>query len=66
MLVICFIIIGAANAFQTLSITQFKVGSIESGNNENYQTAFDNYKKIRIKKMPIPMPSYQTKNLKAT
>ncbi|MGB7968505.1 MAG: Ig-like domain-containing protein, partial [Methanobacterium sp.] len=50
MLVICFIIIGAANAFQTLSITQFKVGYIESGNNENYQTAFDNYNKNSNKK----------------
>jgi len=43
MLVICFLTIGAANAFQTISITQFKVGSLECGNLENYQSAFDNY-----------------------
>ena len=43
MLVICFLTIGAANAFQTIPITQFKVGSLECGNHKNYQSAFDNY-----------------------
>ena len=45
MLVICFITLGAANAFQSGSGIQFKVGTIISGNHENYQSAFDSYSK---------------------
>jgi len=43
MLVMCFISLGAANAFQTGPVTQYKFGTLKSGNHENYQSAFDNY-----------------------
>ncbi len=50
MLVMCFITLGAANAFQTGPVTQFKIGTLESGNHENYQSAFDNYNEDSNKK----------------